>query len=150
MFIQVFSAFVATVFFGIMFNIPKKELLYCGFVGAVGWFIYILCLQNGLDTVFASFLSSLVLSIISHILAIYRKNPVTVYQIAGIIPIVPGGLLYTGVFHILQEHGSGMNTSQAFVEALEIAASIALGMLFVQAIMKLVHHILAFSKSTSL
>lgn len=134
MIIQVAAAFVATLFFAILFNVNRKELVYCGLVGSCGWLIYLLSIDMGHNTILASFLASLVLSILSHLLAIKRKNPVTVYQIAGIIPIVPGGLLYSSVFWLIQ--GNTVAANKSFIEALQIAGGIAIAMLFVQSVMK--------------
>jgi len=137
MIVQVIAAFFATIFFGILFNVNRAELVYCGSVGAIGWFIYLLSNLVGYNTIFSSFLASLVLSIFSHILAIKRKNPVTVYQVAGMIPIVPGGILYTAVFWLIK--GNQIAANAAFIEAFQIAGSIAIAMLFVQSFMKFLH-----------
>lgn len=134
MILQTFAAFIATIFFSIIFNVNRRELLYCGFVGASGWFLYLLSIDSGYNTILASFLSALIVSILSHILAILRKNPVTVYQIAGIIPIVPGGLLYSAVYQLIGKNILGAN--EAFIEAMQIAGSIAIAMLFVASLSK--------------
>lgn len=134
MIIQTLAAFVTTIFFSIIFNVNRRELIYCGFVGSFGWLIYLLAVDSGKNTILSSFFAALIISILSHILAIYRKNPVTVYQIAGIIPIVPGALLYSAVFKLINDNITG--SIAAFVEAMQIAGSIAVAMLSVASISK--------------
>ena len=39
-FSQFIISFLATMLFSILFNAPRRLLLACGFVGAMGWIIY--------------------------------------------------------------------------------------------------------------
>jgi len=132
MIIQLISAFLATIFFSIMFNVNNKQLFFCGLVGSLGWAVYLVALQYALTTVVASFFVSVVVSITSHLLAIYRKNPVTTYQIAGIIPIVPGAGMYRTLFSLIQEDIDA--AIHFLIETLEIAGAIAIGMLLVSSV----------------
>lgn len=132
MLIQLIAAFFATVFFSIMFNVNNKQLVFCGGVGAFGWFIYLLSIRSGLTVVGASFYVSVFVSISSHILAIYRKNPVTTYQVAGIIPIVPGAGMYRTLFSLIQNDSA--SAMRFLIETLEIAGAIAVGMLMVSSL----------------
>lgn len=132
MFIQILGAFFATFFFSIMFNVNRSELVICGFVGASGWALYLFSQDFKASVVFSSFLAALLVSVLSQILAIYRKNPVTTYQIAGIIPLVPGAGMYQSLFYLLQE-----NEDIAFrflLETIEVAGSIAVAMLLVTSV----------------
>lgn len=135
MIIQLIAAFFATVFFSIMFNVNNKQLVFCGSVGAFGWFIYLLSIQSGLTVVGASFYVSVFVSISSHILAIYRKNPVTTYQIAGIIPIVPGAGMYRTLLSLIQNDST--LATRYLIETMEIAGAIAVGMLLVSSLIML-------------
>ena len=132
MIIQIIAAFLATVFFSIMFNVNKYQLLYCGIVGASGWAMYLFSTHLDLSIVVSSFLASMVVSILSHILAIKRKNPVTTYQIAGIIPIVPGAGMYRTLFYLIEDQL--MLANEYLVETLQIAGAISVAMLIVYSI----------------
>ena len=39
-FLQFMISFFASMLFSILFNAPRRLLLACGFVGAMGWIIY--------------------------------------------------------------------------------------------------------------
>jgi uncharacterized membrane protein YjjB (DUF3815 family) len=136
MLIQLLAAFFATIFFSIMFNVNNKQLVYCGLVGAFGWLIYLLSIHNQISIIGASFNVSVIVSIASHILAVYRKNPVTTYQISGIIPIVPGAGMYRTLLSLIQENTEA--ATHYLIETLEIAGSIAVGMLFVSSLLLLI------------
>lgn len=132
MLIQVIAAFFATIFFSIMFNTSKSELIYCGLIGALGWLTYLISLELELSIVSASFFGALVVSTFSQILARLRKNPVTLFQVAGIIPLVPGA----GMYHTLSAIVRGEYTlaNEMGSITLQVAGSIALAMILVTSI----------------
>ncbi len=99
--ISLVSAYISTIGFSIVFHIQKKHLLICGLVGSTGWAIYLIGEQVGFSSVISTFLATLLVTQISYILARTRKTPVTVFLIAGIIPLVPGLGLYRTMFSLL-------------------------------------------------
>nr|WP_302600068.1 threonine/serine exporter family protein [uncultured Cellulosilyticum sp.] len=104
MIISVFSAFISTIGFSIVFHVQRKHLLICGTVGALGWFIYLVGMKIGLTDVLATFLASLLVTQLSYVLSRRRKTPVTVFLIAGIIPLVPGLGLYRTMSAVLDSN----------------------------------------------
>lgn len=101
MIIGTISAFIATIGFSIFFHVPKKELLFCGSIGALGWLVYLLCIHFKLPTIVANFAAALIISQGSSILAKLRKMPVTIFLISGIIPVVPGAAVYQTMYALL-------------------------------------------------
>ena len=102
MFIQFIVSMIATLSFAVLFCAPKSELLFCGLTGAIGWIVYLICLQFDTGTVIANMIATLALTVFSRVVAALRKNPVTVYLIAGIFPLVPGaGIYYTCLLYFL-------------------------------------------------
>lgn len=133
MIIQVIGAFFATLFFCIIFNISKKQLLFCGINGAIGWLVYLLTL-NMHSIVLSTFLGALVVSIIAHILSKVRKTPVTVYLIAGVIPLVPGAILYKAIYNIvIQDYDM---SSFYGIQSIELACAIAVAVFLVASVTK--------------
>lgn len=102
-FISIISAFISTIGFSIIFHAEKKHLIICGFVGAIAWTIYLL-LEKQSSSVFASFIAALVVTSLSYILAKKRRTPITVFLIAGIIPLVPGLGLYRMMSALLDQN----------------------------------------------
>lgn len=99
--INTVSAFFATLFFSILFNVQKKHLIVCGAVGAIGWGLYTAGELLGYSSVFSTFVGALAVAEASYLLAKTRKAPITVFLISGIIPLVPGIGLYRTMYHLL-------------------------------------------------
>ena len=99
--LQMGVAFLSTITFAIIFHTPRKERLCCGFTGAVGWLVYVVCVHFGLDVATASFFATLALAWFARVFAFWRKAPVTVFLITGIFPLVPGaGIYYTAIISL--------------------------------------------------
>lgn len=132
----VFSC-TASLFFGVIFDVPKRLYNTVGFVGASGWMIYTLFYETfELHTIYSSFFGSLVLGILSHIMARVKKEPVILFMIPGIIPLVPGGLAFDATKNlVLLEFSKAINT---MLEVTLIAGAIALGLLFADHFFKLI------------
>lgn len=134
--IQFVVAIFATVGFAIIFNAPKRELLFCGFTGAVAWLVYyILTVTESIGVVAASLIASIILTIIARIFAVVRRNPVTVYLMAGIFPLVPGAGIYYTAYYMIS--GSDQFGAKG-IETLEIALAIVFGIIFGSAIPQIV------------
>lgn len=100
-FIHVISAFFATIFFSILFHVQKKHLVACGLMGAIGWGIYIIGVFNAYSDILFAFLGAYFVAQGSYFLAKYKKAPVTIFLIPGIIPLVPGIGLYRTMYALL-------------------------------------------------
>jgi len=126
--LQIFLAFVGTIGFSVIFNVPRKELLLCGVVGAVGWGVYYMLFAISHDYVVAAiFLSAVTITCISRVLSFARKMPATVYMIPGIIPLVPGAGIYYTMFYATM--GDNTQALTQGIEALRNAGVIAVGLL---------------------
>ena len=126
--IEAIVAMFATISFAILFNAPKKEVIHCGLTGALAWTIYYGMTQDGFNSVLASLVASLGLTILARAFAVIRKCPVTMYLLPGIFPLVPGaGIYYTAYYLFI-----GNNEMSGFkgLETLEIAGAIVFGIIF--------------------
>ena len=126
--IQFIVAAFATIAFAILFSAPKRELIFCGFTGALGWIIYLIMTQTGYSVVMASSVATFFLTIVARALAVIRCTPATVYLLAGIFPLVPGaGIFYTAYYLFIDNAGY---SSSKGIETFEVAGSIVLGIIF--------------------
>jgi uncharacterized membrane protein YjjB (DUF3815 family) len=101
------AGFVAAAAFSIIYRVPQREVVRCGLVGAGGWLVFSTTRQVG--EVGAYFLAAAAVTLISEIFARLRRQPVIVYLIPGVIPLVPGGMAYTTMLSFLQnEYGAGL------------------------------------------
>jgi len=97
-------AFLCTVGFSVLFNIPRRLMVYSGFCGAIGWIVYSLVSNNLNSLITATFLGALVVGISGEIFARRLKKPATVFVIPGIIPLVPGYGLYYSMLKIIEKN----------------------------------------------
>ncbi len=135
MVIQVIGSFIAVVSFAIIIGVPRKFLTYAGFVGAVGWLVYLLLLEAGLTPVAVMFYAALVVALISHSFARIMKTPVTLFLIAGILPLVPGVGMYRIVYNLITNNNS--LAGYYFNQTIQIAGMIALAIFIMDTVFRL-------------
>ena len=125
---QFIVAMIATLAFAIIFTAPKSELVYCGISGAIGWIFYsFITAALGTPTL-GNVVGSFLLTMFSRSLAAKRKNPVTIYLITGIFPLVPGaGIYYTSYYLIMND----MNMFSSYgLSTINTAGAIVMGIIF--------------------
>ncbi|MBQ8802951.1 MAG: threonine/serine exporter family protein [Tyzzerella sp.] len=131
MIIDFICAFIGTVAFSHLYNVPKKHYMYCGLVGALGYLCY--CLADIRTSVtFATFLATMLVVLASRVLTIIRKCPITIFLISGIFPLVPGASVYNTAYYFVIN-----DLEQATVwgiNSLKVAFAIVLGIVFIVSI----------------
>lgn len=132
------TSFIAAAAFGIIFNAPKESLFKCGIVGMLGWIIYMIMFINETDAVLATLLASFVVAVISQVFAKMYKTPVIIFSVAGIIPLVPGGLAYDAMRNFVQNDYNAAITLAA--KAFMISGSIAVGLIFSEVINQIIRN----------
>ncbi|MFT4414461.1 threonine/serine exporter family protein [Fredinandcohnia humi] len=120
------TSFVAASTFSILFNVPKKSLLSAGFVGMAGWALYISLIFQEVDPVAATLAASFLVAVISHVFAKRYKNPVIIFSVAGIIPLVPGGMAYDAMRNVVENDYT--TALELAAKAFMISGSIAFGL----------------------
>ena len=128
MLVQFVVSLMATLSFAVLFSAPKKELFFCGLTGAVGWIVYLIFLDHNASIPIANLIATFALTLISRVIASVRKNPVTLYLITGIFPIVPGaGIYYTSYYFIMNDMEQFSNYG---MQTIKVAGAIVLGTVF--------------------
>ncbi|MFB5283397.1 threonine/serine exporter family protein [Peribacillus sp. Hz7] len=130
MFEQVVTSFIASAAFGVLFNAPKQSLIKCGLVGMIGWVLYYGLVEIEYDSIFATLVAAFVVGIISQFFAKRYKMPIIIFTIAGIIPLVPGGLSYDAMKHFVE---NDYNVAvQLAAKVCMLAGAIAMGIIFAE------------------
>lgn len=133
---QIFAAFSGTTAFAIIFNLPRKHYVRGGLVGCLGWFVYLaatrwLCMSP----VEGAFFSAMSIMAASRFFAVRSKCPATLFLVAGIIPLVPGGGLFWTSYYLVSNQPI-LALSQGFL-CVKLMLAIALGIIVVNAIVQL-------------
>lgn len=131
----VFS-FISSVSFGIICDVPRKTLVTGGIIGAIGWCGYWEMWSHGHSVFMSSLVCSLLLANIGQICAIRFKNPVTVYFVPGLVPVVPGVTIYDAFRTLLlDEYG---NSAKIFLNSFYGAVGLAVGIIIADSIFRVV------------
>ena len=126
-------SFFGTIAFSILFNVPRRFYLSCGLTGMLGWLCYCLVSPYTGATV-ASFLGTIVVVLMSRILAVYQKCPITVFLISGIFPLVPGAKVYYTAYYFVTNSLS--LATRSGIESIKIAFAIVMGIVFMVSVPK--------------
>ncbi len=134
---QLAMSFIASAAFVVIFNAQKSTLFPGGITGMISWFIYFMIVNRaGYDPVAASLVASFFVAIISQLFSRVYKTPVIVFIIAGIIPLVPGGLAYDAMRNFVE---NDYNTGLALAtKTLLISGAIAFGLVFSEVINQMI------------
>lgn len=129
------GAFLAVISFAVLLESPKRLIPYAGITGMAGW-IGFLFAQMYIDSiVVVAFLSAVIIAVLSHIFARVLKSAVSVFFVAGILPIVPGGSIYRSVYYLI--HNEQSLSDFYFAETLQIAGSIALAIFLTDSVFRM-------------
>ncbi|MFE3576320.1 threonine/serine exporter family protein [Lysinibacillus sp. NPDC059133] len=143
---QLILSFFATAGIAVIFNVPRKTLIYCGFVGVVGWMIYFVLTEHGMDVVNASFFSAFVIAIVAHLYARRFKMPMIIFIVGGIIPLVPGGMAYNAMRNVVED--DYIQGLQYGFKAFLITGAIVIGLVFAEVLIQLIFRSVRTSKAT--
>lgn len=98
---NIIFSFLASLGFAIIFNIKGKDLVYSALGGVIGWMIFYLLANFGMDEVLRYFVASVAISAYSKIMAKIRKIPTTIFIVISFIPLVPGYSIYLTMYNLL-------------------------------------------------
>ncbi|WP_026581228.1 threonine/serine exporter family protein [Bacillus sp. J33] len=146
MFTHLITSFIASAGFGVLFNAPKKSLLKCGFVGMVGWLVYIWLVNRDYDAVISSLIAAFTIALISQIFAKIYKTPIIIFSVAGIIPLVPGGLAYDAMRNFVENDYNA--AIQLAAKAFMISGAIAVGLVISEVLNQFIRKIQFKSKGS--
>lgn len=128
-------AFISTVGFSVLFNVPKKSILYAGLTGGIGWTLYMYSKGLTLSSTFSIFIASTFVGILGEIFARIDKKPVTTFVIPGIVPLVPGYIIYLSMINLINQDFS---TAAKFgTEAVFTSGAISVGIILVTSFAKI-------------
>ncbi len=95
--------FIASLFFALIMNAPKKTLIHTSVVASIGYVIYILC-SNQLNTTLGFFAGTSFVAMMGEIFARKFKMPATIFIFPAVIAMVPGFGLYQTMLALVQNN----------------------------------------------
>lgn len=132
---QTLAAFIGTFAFAILFGVPRLQYATCGIIGAIGWAAFLIMTRAGIaGTMVSITFSTVLICLMSRMVAVWDKCPSTVYLLCGIFPLVPGAGIFWFTYYLVAEKfrlsmTTGFNAGMA---AIAIVLGIILAMEFPQ------------------
>ncbi|MHC5268969.1 threonine/serine exporter family protein [Enterococcus sp. LJL98] len=125
MLIKLFFSFLASSATSVLYNMEKKFIYYCGISGMFTWVVNYFLTSLKMSEALAAFIALIALTFLSRLLSKMTNIPSMIFNISGIMPIVPGGLLFKAFNNLTEKHYEvALNDG---TQALLVAASIAMG-----------------------
>lgn len=125
MLIKLIFSFFASSATAVLYNIERKLIIYCGLSGMFTWLVYTLLTGIKMSEALASFLALLALTFLSRLLSKMTNIPSLIFNVSGIMPIVPGGLLFKTFNNLTNKHYSTALSDGT--QAILVAGAIAMG-----------------------
>ncbi len=127
-------AFIGSFATSLTFNIKGHKLVFAGFSGLIGYFVYSVVFHITGHSNFAILIGATAVGLYSETAARVLKSPATVFSIPGILPLVPGIAAYEMIrFLVGSEPVSAVGK---LTETLGGAGAIAFGIMLVTAVFR--------------
>lgn len=129
--VEVIYAFLGGFFPGVLFNIERKNLIFAGFAGSIGWAFFAIGKYYTASPAMATFLGAAAIGIYSEVMARVKKTPAPIFSITGIYPLVPGITAFNTIKYIVEDDLTMAMTKG--IETVAVAGAIAFGLMTVTA-----------------
>ncbi len=123
--IQIIAMYLTSLTYSIINDCPRKELKYAAFTGFVSWSFYLIGLTFSESALFGNFFGTFIVTVFCKALTIYRKQPLTLYLVPAIIPLVPGKIMFDTLYALVD--GNIALAIEYAIFTLSIACCITLG-----------------------
>ncbi|MFD1124418.1 threonine/serine exporter family protein [Lentilactobacillus raoultii] len=132
--IKCLCVYLSGIGFGLIVNLPHKALNIAGFNALLGWLVYdvIINTWGGLGS--ANFFGGLCIGVMSVLIARWKKMPSILFDVPGLVPLVPGGQAYNAIKSFAM--GSYQSAFNYLSQVVWIAGSIALGFIVAELVNK--------------
>ncbi|MBQ8208260.1 MAG: threonine/serine exporter family protein [Clostridia bacterium] len=142
--IQIFTGFLGSFGFAIMFNIRGKKLAAAAFGGFISWTLFLLLGFVTESEPIRYFIVSVLISAYSEIMARILKTPTTTFIITSLIALIPGGSLYYTMSNAFRSDLSSFINNG--IHTIQLAVALALGVVAVTAFTKLLYRFLGIKR----
>lgn len=137
---QLVAAFIASIAYAVVFQVPRRELFATALAGLSGWGTYLIGLAFfDENRVIATFLGGLTVGVMAEVFARQMRAPATVFLVPGIIPLVPGADAYLTMLHFVSSKWT--EGSRTALTTILLAGAIAAGLILAGSLFRIRPHI---------
>lgn len=123
------GAALATIGFGVLFNVRNKNLVAAGLTGGLGGMVYQGCLSMGWSDPVSNFMAAIAISVIAEYFARKLCTTVTTFTACALIPLVPGGTAYEMMVEFSE--GNAITGVMKLLDVITVSGMLAMGILMV-------------------
>lgn len=134
--IEFLFAFLGTLGFALIFNVPLRHIPVASFVGGAGWVVYQIAVAAGCGVAISCFFGACTVGLTSDIASRICKEAATIFVIPGVLPLVPGAGTYYTMLAII--NGNLDQAADKGIETLAMAGAIALGLLVMGTVIQII------------
>ncbi|MGX6962547.1 threonine/serine exporter family protein [Vagococcus xieshaowenii] len=128
--VEFIVAFLSTLGFGLISNVPRRTIPYACLTGATAWIVYTLLEGDGHDVILSNFFAALTIGLLGNFFAIKIKVPVNMIYLPSLISLVPGSIIYLGMKNFTS--GNTLIASTDLFKVIQIALALAVGFVFAE------------------
>lgn len=129
-------AFLSTMGFGLISNIPKRVIPSACLTGACGWLVYYLLRGDGTNIVLSNFFAALTIGLLGNYFSVIIKAPINMIYIPSLVSLVPGSIIYLGMKNFTT--GNPTSASYDLLNVVEIGLALAVGFVSAEVVFNLV------------
>ena len=131
-------AFLGTLGFTIIFNVPLRHIPVASLVGGLGWITYHVAVSFDVSIAISCFLGACVVGLTSDVASRICREAATIFVIPGVLPLVPGAGTYYTMLAIVE--GNLEEAASTGIQTLAMAGAIALGLLVVGTVIQIIRN----------
>jgi len=124
---EILLAFMGSLCVGVLFNVKRKNLIWVGLSGTLGWIAYSFFSKMTEEMIVPTFMGALIVGLYSEFAARAFRSPATIFSISGIFPLVPGIAAYNTIQYIVEN--KLQEAAAKGVETMAAAIAIAFGIM---------------------
>lgn len=125
--IQIFTGYLGSLGFAVLFNIRGRKLFIASLGGLISWAVFLLLEGWFPSEALRYFFSAAAITVYAEVFARIEKTPTTTFLVPAVIPLVPGGSLYYTMNYALNKQWS-LFAQKAFY-TVQLALSLAVGII---------------------
>jgi uncharacterized membrane protein YjjB (DUF3815 family) len=126
---------IATLGFGLLFNVPRRALMACCITGGIGRVVRLLCMSAGISIEVGSFIGAMAVAAAGYGFARVYRMPRTIFTVTGVIPMVPGVPAFSSMLALAS--GDIDTGIAASVQTILIGGGLALGLTTVRVLTRI-------------
>lgn len=104
----IFAA-IPAIGFGMVFNVPKSTLIFCGYGGAIAYTSRAIFVDLDIPVELATFFASTIVGLVALYWSRKYIVPRPAYTIASIIPLLPGTYAFETIINLISMNAHGVN-----------------------------------------